>query len=111
MVQMVENQQQDENRKSRHVRRYLKPSTLLPLLDPLFHNDEFLLMAGRSCAAHNGFLVNWPFDSEAHPLVANWGLINEVLLLLSLPLCLIFLELMEVGCLLSRALNQRQSTL
>lgn len=49
------------------------------------------------CGARNGLLVNWPFDSDAHPPVANWGLINEVLTLLALPPCFMFGELSEVG--------------
>lgn len=58
----------------------------------LLPNDEALLMAllspAQPCAVHNGRLVNWPFDSVAHPLLANWGLINEVLTFLALPPCL-----------------------
>ena len=47
--------------------------------------------------AHNGLLVNWPFDSDGHPLVANWGMINEVLTLhFALPPCFMFSELSEV---------------
>lgn len=49
------------------------------------------------CGARNGLLVNWPFDSDAHPPVANWGLINEVLTLLALPPRFMFGELSEVG--------------
>lgn len=60
------------------------------VLVPLFPNDESLLMVTLSCAAHNGRLVNWPFDSDAHPPEANWGLINEVLTLLALPPCFMF---------------------
>lgn len=55
----------------------------------LFPNDEFPLMvrslAVGSVGAHNGLLINWPFDSDAHPPVANRGLINEVLALLRAP--------------------------
>ena len=47
--------------------------------------------------AHNGLLVNWPFDSDAHPPTANWDLINEVLTLLALPPRSLFSELSEVG--------------
>lgn len=65
---------------------------VFPVLVLLLPNDEVLLMSLLSpvqpCAAHNGLLVNWPFDSNAHTLLANWGLINEVLTLLALPPCL-----------------------
>lgn len=72
----------------------VEAEAVFPVLDPLFPNDESLLMASLSpvwlCGAHNGLLVNWPFDSDAHPPVANWGLINEVLTLLALPPCFMF---------------------
>lgn len=76
---------------------------VFPVLVLLLPNDEALLMAllspAQPCTAHNGRLVNWPFDSDAHPLLTNCRLINEVLTLLALPPCLEW-----SGCLFSGAL-------
>ncbi|CAB1461004.1 unnamed protein product [Pleuronectes platessa] len=47
----------------------------------LFWSHYLLMMnlfeQSASLVAHNGLLVNWPFDSDAHPPTANWDLINE----------------------------------